>query len=354
MDIADIVRMLAARAPELARELLPGGRRDGHEWRAGSLAGESGQSLGVRLTGPRAGVWADFASGETGDALDLVAATLFAGDKRDALTWSRRWLGIDSADPRALQQRRQELQVHAERADVEAEAERARKQRHAKAMWLSAEPAIAGTPVDWYLRERAIPLSCMPRLPRALRFDPRCWNAEVRAELPAMLAAITNRAGDHVATHRTWLARRADSNTWGKAPLRKAKMVLGPMAGGLIPLSRGGSGTALKAAGGGETIAITEGVEDGLTVALECPEWRVVAAVSLGNMAALQLPETLLDVVLVFDRDGENEQARTARDRAVRRYQREDRRVRIVQPPEGHKDMNAWAMAIARQQAGVA
>jgi hypothetical protein len=25
-----------------------------------------------------------------------------------------------------------------------------------------------------------------------------------------------------------------------------------------------------------------------------------------------------------------------------------------VQPPEGHKDMNAWAMAIARQQAGVA
>lgn len=84
-DASEISRMLAGQIRTLAPELLPNGRRDGHEWRVGSLAGERGQSLGIHLTGSRAGVWCDFASGERGDALGLVAAVLFAGDIAAAL-----------------------------------------------------------------------------------------------------------------------------------------------------------------------------------------------------------------------------------------------------------------------------
>lgn len=69
--------MLAARIGDLCRHLFANGVRCGHEFRVGSLDGQGGQSLGIHLDGPRAGVWQDFASGEAGDALDLVARALF-------------------------------------------------------------------------------------------------------------------------------------------------------------------------------------------------------------------------------------------------------------------------------------
>jgi twinkle protein len=74
-NFGEIARLLAKRAEEVARYLLPNGKKEGHEWRAGSINGEAGESLGVRLTGDKAGVWADFAAEGGGDLLDLWAAT---------------------------------------------------------------------------------------------------------------------------------------------------------------------------------------------------------------------------------------------------------------------------------------
>lgn len=75
---ADFAAVNAAALPALealCARWLAGGRRIGPEWRCGSLAGEEGGSLGVRLTGRRAGCWADFATGEKGgDAVSLAAA----------------------------------------------------------------------------------------------------------------------------------------------------------------------------------------------------------------------------------------------------------------------------------------
>jgi len=70
----EIADQLARDAEGIARMLLPNGKREGAEWRAGSVAGDAGKSLGVHLTGDKAGVWSDFASGEGGDLLDLWAA----------------------------------------------------------------------------------------------------------------------------------------------------------------------------------------------------------------------------------------------------------------------------------------
>jgi hypothetical protein len=123
------------------------------------------------------------------------------------------------------------------------------------------------------------------------------------------------------------------------------------MGGGFIPLWRGRSGRPIGEAPPDDVLAITEGIEDGLTVALHQPEWRVIAAISLGNMASIILPEKFLDVVLVFDRDGENPQARRAREQAVDELLRQGRSVRETRPPEGFKDMNAWHMADLAAQA---
>jgi hypothetical protein len=53
MTAADVARALAERLEALVRELLPDGRREGHEWLVGNAHGERGSSLGVHLSGPK-------------------------------------------------------------------------------------------------------------------------------------------------------------------------------------------------------------------------------------------------------------------------------------------------------------
>lgn len=74
MNARELAEALAAQAVDVAAMLLPNGKRHGAEWKAGSVAGDAGGSLSVRLTGAKRGVWKDFATGEGGDLLDLFAA----------------------------------------------------------------------------------------------------------------------------------------------------------------------------------------------------------------------------------------------------------------------------------------
>ena len=72
-NFRQISGMLAQRAEDIARHLLPNGKRQGSEWCVGSISGEAGESLKVHLVGDKAGVWCDFATGDKGDLLDLWA-----------------------------------------------------------------------------------------------------------------------------------------------------------------------------------------------------------------------------------------------------------------------------------------
>lgn len=337
VDIGTIVAGLAAGIDRLAPELLPGGKREGREWVAGGLDGRPGHGVSVCLAGGKRGVWGDFSAGIHGDALDLVAHARCGGDKAEALRWARRWLGIDSGAP--LPARPVAVMTNGQPQPDQDEAER---QRKAKGLFLAGVP-ITGTPADEYLRCRGISLAELGRAPRALRFHPRVYCAERQAARPAMLAAVT-RAGQHVGTHRTFLATD-QRGRWVKAPIRDPKKLLGSAKGGCIPLWRGASDMPLRDAPDGDTVAIAEGIEDALTVALHCAEWRVVACISSGNMGAIALPPGISDVVLCLDRDGENAACRVARDRAATRFQAEGRRVREARPPEGFKDFNAWHQA---------
>lgn len=75
MTPREIAARLALDVEGVCRMLLPGGKRAGAEWEVGSVDGESGRSLRVHLTGPKAGIWADFADGaQRGDLVDLWAA----------------------------------------------------------------------------------------------------------------------------------------------------------------------------------------------------------------------------------------------------------------------------------------
>jgi twinkle protein len=93
MRASDIADRLATVADTVASMLLPNGKRQGAEWCAGSVQGEAGDSLKVRMTGGKAGVWCDFASGESGDLLDLWAAAR-AIPLADAIAQAKDYLGV--------------------------------------------------------------------------------------------------------------------------------------------------------------------------------------------------------------------------------------------------------------------
>ncbi|MDI1227371.1 MAG: toprim domain-containing protein [bacterium] len=338
VDISDIAEMLNQRIGELTRELLPGGRRDGHEWRCGSVAGEPGGSMAVKLVGAKCGVWSDFSSGECGDALDLVSAVLFHGDKGEAVKWSRSWLGLDNLDPARLEQRRREAKVAADKRDKDAAAEALKMRNKARAIFIGAQPDIIKTPVYRYLLLRGIDINVLPKVPGSLRFEPNCWCMETKTELPAMVACVQDGDGQHIATHRTYLQRQHDG-TWKKAPLEDAKKTLGSFRGGFITLNRGASGKPLRQAPEGDHVFLAEGIETGLSLAVEMPEVRVLAGVSVSNFANLALPAACSSITIAADNDGDNAQAKGALDRAVERFIGEGRSVRVIHSPVG-KDFN--------------
>ena len=64
--------MLTQRAEEVARHLMPQGKKEGNEWCIGSIHGETGKSLKIKLTGEKAGLWCDFALGMLFQVIFLI------------------------------------------------------------------------------------------------------------------------------------------------------------------------------------------------------------------------------------------------------------------------------------------
>ncbi len=89
---------------------------------------------------------------------------------------------------------------------------------------------------------------------------------------------------------------------------------------------------------------IGEGIETCLSVALATPEFRVLAAVSLGNLARVTLPPAIGTVIIAADNDGDGTPAAEALQRAVDRFAGEGRAVRIARSPIG-KDFNDCIVA---------
>jgi hypothetical protein len=361
VPLGDICAGLSARIEELAAQLLPAGVREGSEWCVGSLAGEAGRSLKVHLREPRAGVWKDFAAGSAGDALDLVAQVQFRGDKAQAIAWAKAWLGYSSADPASFAVARRIAEKKRTDSQVQAAADDARRASKAKGLWLAGRDSIKGTLAELYLNGRGIDFGAIGRYPRSLRFLAAhdAWQPKRGSQtyekvgtFPCLVAAIVDRDGNHVATHRTWLQSRVDGDgvvSVGKAPLADPKLSLGRFAGGCIRLFKplltdNADGQARRApslgqAPEGSGVYVTEGIEDGCSVAMADQSQYILVAVSLGNMAQLWLPDQVRRVTFVAQNDTAKE-AIAGLDRAIEAQLKAGRDVFVAKPEPGVKDVN--------------
>ncbi len=331
ISVQEISNRLAGQAAEVAKALLPAGRRDGQFWSCGGTHGDKGNSLKVNLTGARRGKWKDFATNEYGDLIDLIMATQGL-DKGGAVQWAKRYLGIEteraqrSPEERRAWREQQEREA-AERAQAAAEEEAAdRAQRLASAIeiWRKCRKfPDAVTQADKYLRARGI----IGPLPPTLRHHPRLWHGKTQRFLPALVAAVQGpdmlqdgqTRAPIIAVHRHWLdPQRPD--------VRKAtdKFSLGPLKGGCVRLT-----------GAAQRLILCEGVETGLSLK-QSHTSAVWCALSVGNMVEAWIPDQVRELVIACDGDSVRRPAwYQARMAAVKRHERPGRVIRIMEPPEG-------------------
>ena len=168
------------------------------------------------------------------------------------------------------------------------------------------------TLVETYLGKRGITVTP----PTSLRFHPRLKHPK-GDYWPAMIALVTRgEDGTPMAIHRTYLAYSGS----GKAPVEPSRMMLGSCRGGVVRLAELGG-----------ILMVGEGIETCLSAMQESgyPAW---AALSSLAFKALELPRTVLEIIVLADGD---ERGETAAQDCGLRWVREGRRVRIARPPKG-------------------
>ena len=254
------------------------------------------------------GTYHCFGCGSSGDIIKYVMETEGLGFM-DAM----RWLGASDLPIVPPEQR-------AQRAAEDA-VERQQAIDEARMFWDRSVPA-AGTPAEVYARSRGI---IMP-LPPSIRFGMvPAWRdketGEWSRDLPALIGAVT--IGDElVAIQRIFLADGGRR----KANMKKPKLSLGRVMGGAIWL---GPPTA--------DVVITEGPEDGLSLAQEMPGTTVLAALGTALMPAITFPEVVNSIIIA----GQNDDAgRTSVDCAAEALLDQGFAVRVMWPSEGFKDWN--------------
>ena len=191
---------------------------------------------------------------------------------------------------------------------------------------------------------RAINLRDLPRPPGALRFAKDMRHGPTRTSWPGIMALMSGPAGETVAVHRTFITETGRE----KAPVDPPRLIWPRgWAGGKIPLARGESNLPERQAGEkgvADTLVISEGIEDGLTIALACPDYRVWAAGTLGNMAQIRIPDCAAEVVIAADNDWTKRQAADALKTAIAAIEAQGVPVRVARSFIG-KDFNDMARA---------
>lgn len=203
--------------------------------------------------------------------------------------------------------------------DREREAKaRANKQERALALWNNAVP-IEGTRVALYLPRRG--LASLIGAP-VLRYLRMASHPAGGGTYSAMVALVTDTAGNPLAVHRTYLTPDGK-----KADVIPVKASFGPIWGGAIRLSPHDPDKPLVIGEGVETAA-SAGILFG---------WPAWSAISCGNLAkGLRLPREVRRVCIAAD---PGEPGRKAAREAWFRWRAEGRDVTIA-TPTGDGDFN--------------
>jgi hypothetical protein len=256
----------------------------------------------------------------SGDVIDLIAYVRRA-DRKYAFGFAREFLGLGKMTDAELARERTAARQAASAAVQQQSEKIAARIRRANEIWRKTVP-IAGSVAETYLASRRVPLVLLKNPDTDLRFIPRLewWKGarfdgkekvEDGPHLPAMVAAMRNAGGDLVAVHCTFL--RVDGS--GKADVSEPKLMRGSAKGAMIRLARGPSNLTIEEAresGVIEPLIVSEGIENGLTAALACPEARAAAAGSFDLMLLAPVDADCFEPIIYAVDNDDNERAAAA------------------------------------------
>lgn len=282
LSASELANRLARDAKAVCRHYLSAGRRAGNYWIVGDTANSKGKSLYVHLSGPRAGRWADAATAEYGDLLDLVRETCGLVDFRDVADEAQRFLSLPQALPTAPH-----------RGDARTDPPVLRPADERAQRLFRMTQSLAGTLADSYLRRRGILRAA--RHP-ALRFHPSCYYRDLvsggTSSFPALIAAVTDPAGTITGVHRTWLDPDGD----GKAKVEDPRRALGGLLGNGVRFS-------FPVHGPISVMVAGEGLESILSLSHVMPALPMVSALTANHLAAFRLPDGCQRLYIAADAD---------------------------------------------------
>ena len=349
--IAIVKERMRADILRLCGDLGLEGRPRGNVWQTKNprRVDRHGGSFTVWVKGVSPGAWKDFATGEKGDVLDLVAF-LKACDRKEALAWAMDRYGLKSMS--AEERARQEEMAKAARARAanEERMQRLKRRKRAHLMFAKADPFVSET-VARYLASRglALPPTLEARWCRSFeRFE---WligrnreTGELGPEFPAMIWGFVDAQGKQQACHITYLAHDGS----GKAPVEKPKLIWPEHMGLVIRVARGETKLDPEEAakqGKASPVVITEGLEDAITIANAAPELRVWCAGSLAGYGAVPDHPCVSGWVVAKDNDWGKAQAATLFERAVARLKGFRKPVRVIASDIGKDFNDQWRAA---------
>ena len=315
-DLDLVVHRLRETAETWVPRLFPNGRRSGDEWRLANIRGDAPRKMGscvIALRGAHAGDWIDFDGNQGGGPISAIEeATRLKG--RALIAAAAEMAGVAPGAPA----RREPLTPPPSKRDPALEI----------AHILSAAQPIAGSPVARYLAGRGLTVPGGADL----LFHPDLTHWETKTGYPAMLGRVRDRDGTVIGLHRTYLAIHEGAVT--KAPLDKAKKMLGRVAGGAVRLAE---------LGDGDRLALCEGIETGLAAMTACAGLPVWATLSTSGLEQIDLPPAARRILILADNDVSGAGMRAA-DAAARRLRAQGRDVAIVLPPLEGEDFNDFLL----------
>lgn len=311
-DIDLVVARLRETAESWVPRLFPLGRKAGDEWRLANIRGDAPRKTGscvIALRGTHAGDWIDFDGNQGGGPISAI---------EEATGLDGRALIIEAADIAGVSPGAPERRAPSTPPPVKRDP--ALEIAHI----LTAATPIDGTPVAQYLTGRGL---IVPPV-ADLMYHPDLAHWETKTGYPAKLGQVRDRDGAVIGLHRSYLA--LDGAAVTKAPLDKAKKMLGRVAGGAVRLAP---------LGDGDRLAVSEGVETGLAVMTACPDLPVWATLSTSGLEQVDLPPIVRHVLILADNDASGAGMRAA-EAGARRLRAQGREVAIVLPPETGEDFN--------------
>lgn len=343
---------LRARILELCKDLLPDGHVNGGYWiaRNPNRNDRHAGSFWVRIASP-VGVWKDEATGDTGDVIKLIMYLGQLPDYAATRDWALKWLGWKEGA--AARPTRPAPPPEDPRAAAET---RDRLRRLAFSVWLNAQeitPENLDATIGPYLKGRGIDLDAHyvargRELPGAIRFlashDYRLAEDRGRIALPCMVTLISGPDGKPAGIHRTWLSPDRTAKAELPEPKKNKPRKIWPAGwqGGAMRLSKGAGNLSPEQAGAKGRrgpLVIGEGVEDGLSVAIACPDHRVWAAGTLGNLGHIALPACVNRLIVCKDNDWGKPQAQAQFDAGLKQLSAQGRPVGVAASWRG-KDIN--------------